>query len=286
MVPKISACVFTKDNNIGAFGLWESVASLMPFADEYLIMDLGSTDGTLETLKDLASRNPKIRLEHSSFYKLDNSIFADLANDMIAMCKNEIIICHQADEIWHEDLLETMRSEFEKIDVSNLDAWQGMGFWRYQLRDNFQKMKWWPHLVNLVDLKSRFKFVGDGMNSSHGCPTVGNVGSQTNWQEDFKGRAHEIPTNQMILDIGMIGGFLNVIPTRRRLHAPIWGESPEVIYIDGKAENLEAWYNAERGNQDWFATETPFNIPEIMRGHLGKLTYKPRADVLDRIARG
>ena len=62
---KISICVFIKDNNEGAFGLWESMATLMPIADEFIVWDYGSTDGTWEILKYLAGKNKKIKIKQS-----------------------------------------------------------------------------------------------------------------------------------------------------------------------------------------------------------------------------
>lgn len=291
MLPKISACLFIRDNNVGAFCAWESMASLINFADEYIVMDCGSTDGTLELLKVLAQKNPKIKLVHGTFNrdyngKLDPKIFADLANELVAMCKHDIVLYHQADEIWHEDLLELMRAELEKVE--DLDKFKGFNFWRYQLKENFQVMKWWPHQVNRVGVKGRFNFIGDGM----GTNTPGNtVFTQTEyaWEPYFQFGPHLMPTNQMILDVSMVGGFLETILKRRQLHAPLWNENPDVLYgvaPAGAGVDIHKWMAEQRLNSRWNMTTTPFNIPAIMRGHLGKLTYEVRPEIIDRIVKG
>jgi hypothetical protein len=84
----------------------------------------------------------------------------------------------------------------------------------------------------------------------------------------------------------MIGGFLDNIPERRRKHAPIWGENPEVIYLDGHAVNLEEWHDREKRNPEWTAKTSPFNIPAIMRGLVGETRYHVREEVLSKIAEG
>jgi hypothetical protein len=289
VLPKISVCVFVKDSIENPFCLWESTAALMPVADEYIIMDLGSTDGTLETLKDLASRNPKVRLEHGTFdLSRREKVFADLANQLIGMAKNDLVLHHQADEVFHEDLVSLFVKEMEAVSDFSPSAFPGRNFWRYQLKNNFQVMKWFPHAVNHLDLKERMRYVGDGMSTVRpwDSPFVGEFKDNRPWQELFKHNPPAIPTNQMILDVSMIGGFLDNIPDRRRKHAPIWGENPEVIYLDGHAVNLEEWHDRESQNPEWTAKTSPFNIPAIMRGLVGETRYRMRDEVLARIAEG
>jgi len=288
VLPKISVCVFVKDSIENPFCLWESMAILMPVAAEYIVMDLGSTDGTLETLKELAGKNPRIRLEHGSFHTMDPSIFATLSNDLVGMAKNDLVLQHQADEIFHEDLVAMFCKEMEAVTNFSLSAFPGRNFWRYQLKNNFQVMKWFPQAVNHLDLKERMRYVGDGMSTARpwDAPFVGDFKDNRPWQQEFQHDPPDIPTNQMILDVSMIGGFLDNIPDRRRKHAPIWGENPEVIYLDGHPVNLQDWYDEQKVNPEWTMTASPFNLPAIMRPLVGKLRYKVRPEVLNMIAEG
>ena len=168
MLPKISICVFIKDNNIGAFGLWESMAVLMPLADEFFVLDLGSTDGTYEILQDLAINNKKIRLERGEFpinpvtETIDAGSFAEIPNQMIQAAKNDLVMYYQADEIFHERLIDRLK---DRLNNYNPGYFKGLSFWRYQLCNNFQHVKWFPHIVHRIDHKDQFNFVGDGMNS-------------------------------------------------------------------------------------------------------------------------
>jgi len=314
---KLSICVFIKDNNECAFGLWESMAILMPLADEFIVWDYGSTDGTYEILKDLAAKNKKIRLEQRDGWPInpvtglkDAGSFAEIPNAMIPTCKNDLVMYYQADEIWHEDLIKLMVKRLE-----DLKDFRGLSFWRYQLQNNFQQIKWLPHLVHRVGYKNDFVFVDDGMNTAKvmDAEIVGqyNGGWFTRWGAEFsKGRVetideqgnpyiygakkreitdgkypHEMPTNEMILDISSIGGFLDNIVPKRQKHAPMWRESTGGINIGGRGYNLQAWYNQEKKNSEWTRTETPFNIPEIMRPLLGQTKYPVREEILDKIAK-
>lgn len=284
---KISACCFIKDNNAGAFCLWESMAMIMPLVDEYVIMDLGSTDGTLEMLEDLARMNPKIRIVHSTFYKNDPSIFADLANDLTAQVTHDLVYYHQADEVMHEDLVTLFKAELIKLKADGIpEGWPGINFWRYQLTANLQKMKWWPHPVNHFDLKSRMHHVGDGMNTERpwDAPFLGDVKSGKDWQTEYTPKPYSLPTNQMILDVSSTGMFLDNAREKRQKHAPIWKEPNDVLYIGGHARGLDDWYNEQMMNPDWVEPRSPFNIPEIMKGHVGKLRYEVRPEILERIA--
>lgn len=287
-MPKISACVFVKDSVENPFMLWESVSQLIPLVDEYVIMDLGSTDGTLEILKDLAGKNPKIRLEHGHFdISRREKVFADLANQLVGMAKHELVLHHQADEIFHENLVGELGGAFQLLREGIPSDFRGLSFWRIQLENNFQTVKWYPHLINHFDLKERLYYIGDGMstNRTHDALVFSDFPSQ-DWQKVFKPNPSALPMHQMILDVSMTGGFLDQIPERRRKHAPIWKEPPEVIYLHGHAVNLQEWYEREQQNPQWTANTSPFNLPEVMRFHVGKKRYVLRQELLDKIAEG
>jgi hypothetical protein len=291
------------------------MATLMPLCDEFVVWDYGSTDGTYEALKDLASKQPKLKLErHAQFpinhvtNRIDSGSFAEIPNAMIPTCKNDVVMYYQADEIWHENLVEMMAKRLE-----DLKDFKGLSFWRYQLRDNFQKIKWLPHIVHRVDYKDRFTFVDDGMNTNRTNDaellSAYDGGWFTKWGEEFnKGESYPVdgngnpyiygehkkyvdkgdypynmPTHEMILDISSIGGFLENIKRKRENHAPHWLETGDTISIGGIKVSTKDWYNEQKSNPDWTKTDTPFNIPDIMKPLLGKTTYPVRQELLDKI---
>ena len=272
MATKISACTFIRDTFDGAFCLFESMASLLPYVDEMIVLDLGSNDGTDKALEYITEGNSKVIMHRSEFSIVDASAFADAANDCVELASNDTVLFWQADEIWHEDLLLKMEKQFEG-DATDL------AFWRYQLRDNFQKMKWFPHPVHRVGPKSDFVFVNDGMNSDRVfgvdiCSEY-NMGWFTKWGDMDP---MSLPLNDMIMDVSLVGGFRDNIPLRRKLHAPMWHENDD---IEGKSQ--QDWYLHALHNDDWTKKESPFNIPHIMRHHVGKVTYNIRRDLLDAL---
>lgn len=291
MTYPVSACVFIKNNYQGAFCLWESMASLLPFVSEFLVMDLGSTDGTLETLLDLEEHNPKIMvLQKDDFPKKDASVFADLANELIAKCQYDNVLYYQADEIWHQRLLHQMELRFQRGEFD-------LSFWRIQFRDNFQKIKWFPHIVHRVGPKDNFNFVGDGMNSDRYmsaklCYEQYNGGWFTRWgsEFDFNGNAkagdmkedtpYKIPVYEMITDVSLVGGFRDNIPFRRSSHAPLWHEQPTIENIPANA-----WHVQAINNPDWIKKESPFDLPHILKGLVGETTYYLRPELLEALRR-
>lgn len=276
MTYPISACVFIRNNSAG-FCLFESMASLLPFVSEFVVMDLGSDDGTLEILDDIARHNGKVRLlvRSKGFPKTDAGVFADLANELIDKCQEDNVLYYQADEVWHEDLLGRMAGYFEqgKFDLS---------FWRIQYRDNWQKVKWFPHLVHRVGRKDgTFTFIGDGMTSDRTWDAE--ICSQYDGSWFMKwGKFHQEGikpyVNDMIMDVSMVGGFRDTIPMRRALHAPFWHETPDI-----EGTPADQWLKREKRNPDWTKTESPYNLPAIMRWHVGRTRYELRPELLEAI---
>lgn len=279
----ISACCFIKNTFEGAFCLWESMASLLPFVNEYVVLDLGSTDGTYEVLHDIASANPKVKLFTGDWPSIDAGAFATLANDVVKLCSNDVVIYHQADEIWHEDLLQLMQQRFGARQ-------NDLAFWRIQYRDNFQKVKWFPHLVHRIGYrgepkfnadKNNFEFVGDGMNTTRSwdAKICSDYGGEyfPKWGE-MGDEGIKPYVNQMIMDVSLVGGFRDNIVERRAKHAPFWHEEPT---IEGKPASQ--WKDDAMNNPAWTRPVSPFNLPHIMRYHIGKTKYELRPGLKDAL---
>jgi hypothetical protein len=241
-----------------------------------------STDGTLEALKEIEAHNPKVRIVHGNFYEQDAAIFAHLANDLIAMCENPNVLYYQADEVWHEDLVKLTHQTLR-------EGKRDLSFWRVQLKYNFQRIKWFPHPVHRIGPKNSFEFENDGMNTGRTfeAQMVGNWGIEyfMQWSDRYKGNPVALPTNEMILDVSLTGGFLDNIPDRRRMHLPYWSE-PDVMPADEEGMSVDAWYNSQKDNQEWDLHSTKFNIPEIMRYHLGRRKYTLRDQLLEMLKMG
>lgn len=271
----LSAATFIRNNDDAGFCLWESMASLLPFVEDMTILDCGSTDGTLQRLEDISSQNKRIRVIRTSFSVQDAKAFADIANACVASWQNNVGIFWQADEIWHEHLLGMMAKQIA-------DGAEDLAFWRYQLKENWQEMKWPPHPVHRLGPKDNFVFVQDGMNTSRtfgvNCCSTYNMGWFIRWGDEFKGRYPVLPTHEMILDVSANGGFIDNIVRKRRLHAPMWHEQP---HIDGVP--IEDWVARQRSNPNWGKQDTLFDIPTIMAYHLGKPTYTVRDELINAL---
>lgn len=286
----VSGCMFVKDAFIGAFAPFESLASMLPFVSEFVILDLGSTDGTEHYLEQIAQANPKVRLEHGKFDKVDANVFATLANDVVKMCSYPNVLYLQADEIWHQNLLLMMEKEFQQ---GHFD----LRFWRVQLGYNFQTQKWLPHFVHRVGNRDdgSFTFVGDGMNTSRFMepPICSDYGGEyfMRWGEmwDAQGVQGLAPyIHQMILDVSLVGGFRDNVPGRRALHAPFWHEEPVIPYRhEGQRHDRQLpaseWIKVAQADGRWTRTESPFDIPHIMKYHIGRTKYELRRDLFDAL---
>ena len=154
-------------------------------------------------------------------------------------------------------------------------------FWRIQYKENFQEIRWRPHIVHRIGMKGKFFFIGDGMQTSEnyavGICSQYNGGYLTKWG-DMPIEELNKHVNEMMTDISKIGGFLDNIRERCTLHAPFWGEVPNVDGMD-----FLRWYERERHHPNWTKNESQFNLPKILRWHVGKRRYELRPDLLEAL---
>jgi len=275
----VSGCTIIRDAMTGAFCLFESMATMLPLVDDMHVMDMGSTDRTLDLLYEIAFANKRIHIHEKKYVWENPIVLANASNDVITLAQHDNVLFWQADEIWHENLVQSMFNMFA-LDLYN------MIFWRYQLRDNFQKMHWLPHLVHRVGNRKNgmFEFVGDGMNTKHIIDVKvcgGHHGGWPQWsgKDPISILPANIPTQDMILDVCSLGAFRDNLLDRRRLHFPLWGESHFTI----EGVNPDDWQRNAMANEDWTKTTTPFSIPKIMMYHVGKTRYHVRPELIETL---
>lgn len=315
----LSAAVFVRNTFEGAFCLFESMHQLMPLVDEFLIMDLGSDDGTREVLQEIEQANAKVRLIYGRFYKQDAGVFADLANEVISHCQYPHVLYYQADEIWHEDLVELTRQALEA-------GKRNLAFWRVQLKYNFQRIKWFPHPVHRIGAKEDFVFTNDGMNTAKvfnadmvselgyiiKAPIIGErkfkLSQATQAEAELKKIRAEYPDTEMssgkLWDMGMFtqwGDRYKRFPAAMPLNNMILDVSltgaflgnikerrrmhlpfwgeGDVMPADEDGLSVDQWFQRQQSNQDWHKTSSPFDIPKIMEYHLGRYHYALRPEL-------
>jgi len=99
--------------------LWYSVMSVINYVDEMLLWDTGSTDGTIEIIKELKKQYPE-KIKVKFFDSVDKNTFTDLRNKMLAETKSDWFIIVDGDEIWWKEsikfLTDLIRNDGDKYD--------------------------------------------------------------------------------------------------------------------------------------------------------------------------
>jgi glycosyltransferase involved in cell wall biosynthesis len=248
----------------------ESIHNLLPLVDEVVIVDCGSTDGTRELLGSL-SLNPNIRV-HSDSWTMGKGgrNFSGTAARCRDLCKGDIIIFAEADEVWDENLVLSASA------VMHL-GYQNVGCMRWQATQNFQRCFWYPEreqVANRIFTRDssimRDIEAGDSLVQSK--------------SSDFKIIS---PRHGYIVDCRNI--FRDSYLLREQTSKKIWGEtSRETIrftpaHTGYKYEISMADFEKELQDERWTWDYTPFYLPRILRYHLGKTKYEVRENLVNII---
>lgn len=121
----------------------ESILSVLPLVDEYLINDGGSTDGTLETLDKMTKAFPKIKLFQIPDYQSTRwDCVSDVLNHFIDIAQGDWIFLGNADELIHETDVDPLR----KVILSEKTA-DVLRYNRKEVTHNWTKLNedyYWP----------------------------------------------------------------------------------------------------------------------------------------------
>ncbi len=97
------------------FPIVESVNSLLPLVDEYVVNVGRSEDDTLELIRSI--RSPKIKIVETVWddsLKTDGKLFGIQQDVALSHCTGDWAFCLQADEVVHEDDLPVIRRAMEE----------------------------------------------------------------------------------------------------------------------------------------------------------------------------
>lgn len=272
----VSATTFIRNAFKGGFPVFESMATMLWLPiDEFVILDMGSDDGTHEILEKIAIANDRVRLVNAKWSRMDASAFADVANECVKACHTDNVLFYQADEVWHPALLPLIEEKWiqDEYDLS---------FWRIQLKTNFQEIKWWPHIIHRCIVKGESTYIGDGMNTDRTWDAKlvydkYDAGWFTLWSDKFGSRPETLPWEEFVFDIH--ASFdLNMVEWKK-LHAPFWHEPDDVI--DGMRR--DAWLKLLAEEQRLANTTTPYRLPPILEDCVGMGSYKLREELLEAL---
>ena len=113
---KISAFTFIKNGQILGYPFVQSIQSILPIVDEFVINVGESEDNTLALIKSIA--NPKIRIIESLWnHKMQDRGYVYGQQKMIAQfnCSGDWAFYIEGDEVYHEKDLEKIRESMEYI---------------------------------------------------------------------------------------------------------------------------------------------------------------------------
>lgn len=166
---RFSAFMFIRNGLRGGYTFMEAIENVLPFVDEFFILEGKSDDGTLEALEALAKLEPKIRIEsklpaYVGAPKDQRGILLGAAFEEARLkCRGDWLIEVQADTVFHPVTVLAARSFLERGD--NAAKYDALEVLRRQYRWNWQEM-YREDRLNLVFKKTSGVVAGDALNVS------------------------------------------------------------------------------------------------------------------------
>jgi glycosyltransferase involved in cell wall biosynthesis len=136
MKGKISVNFVIKNGLNQGYSFWESLESCLPFADEIVISEGYSVDGTDKVIAEFAKRNPVKVVVHKDRWDTvcsgHGEVISIISNRNQRRCKNEWIYYLQADEVIHPDNVSFIKrvAKESKYNAVSFPFWHFIGAWK------------------------------------------------------------------------------------------------------------------------------------------------------------
>lgn len=244
----ISGFTFIHNAIESGYPIVEAIRVVQPLVGEVVVVDMQSTDGTRAILEKLGvtvingywgnQAGETLRQAHSQYRQ----------------CEGDIIIHFEADEVYDPRLLGEIFSAIQQ-------GVEDIAVHRLQLEQNFQRCRWYPEPVHRVFPRLSYTRKEGHTTDRHSQATI--LGPESGYLWDI--------TNC----------FRDNWLTRVQKQAELWGKAPQYIMTpihsclpaDISEAEAQRWLY---GGRHWEWTETPFNIPDILKPLVGMVRYEPK----------
>jgi hypothetical protein len=163
---KFSAYMFIRNGIRAGYTFMEAIENVLPFVDEFFILEGQSNDGTLEALELFSKWNPKIIIES----KLPQYVQADKDEKGLLLgtafeearrkCDGDWLVQVQADTVFHP--ITILAARYFLMQLKNAEKYDAIKVLRYQYRWNWQEM-YRKDYLNLIFKKSSGVVFGDAI---------------------------------------------------------------------------------------------------------------------------
>jgi hypothetical protein len=146
------------------YQLEESIRSLLPIVDEYIVGVGDMDDGTLELVEGI--KDPKLKIFHSTWdmsQREDGLVLSVETNKALDRCTGDWAVYLQADEVLHEDDLPKLRAAMEEHlhDSSEALEFNYLHFYGSFHTVQDHRRKWYRHAERAVKTGIGIRSQGD-----------------------------------------------------------------------------------------------------------------------------
>jgi hypothetical protein len=242
----ISGFSFIHNALHAGYPIAEAINAVAAFVDEVVVVDMQSNDGTRELLARLG-----VRILDGWWEPGRDEYCLSRNYALHTECRGETILHFEADEVYEKRLV------FRLIDLARRGQVSDLAVYRIQVEQNFQRVRWYPHLVHRVFPR------GSTIKKGH----------TTN-------RASE--AYPVDLSWGFLWDITNCFRDnwldRVEQQAELWGD-PNYLMVAGHVNHdvIRRRELAEAALRDprWTWKTTPLAIPAELQPLVGKVRYEP-----------
>lgn len=257
---KLSGFTFIHNAVEAGYPIVEAISMVVPFVDEVVVVDMESTDRTVELLKNSLPQRfggaPFLRIVPGKWEPGTAGECLKKAHAQYRECEGDVVVHFEADEVYDYRLMQavdaTIKSQVWNIAVPRL-----------QIEQNFQRVRWYPEYVHRVFPNTPDYYTKDGHTTVH--------------HNISRGDMFEMPVEKGFL-WDVTNCFRDNCIQRFKNQAELWGHEPSYKFT-WHHSNFEAarldLYEAQDYLQEphWTWKSSPFKLPSLLERLVGVTSY-------------